>query len=231
VTAILEEIVMRVYAGTAVECRDGSGGEVADLVVDPQQRRLTHLVVANHGHGSRLVPAEVMSASHGQVVLSWTIDQVLNAPQVEETGFLGSQAPAQGDDWSVGVVRLLPWPHYLAPSVIGYGQALEPAFEDESTSMFAMYDRIPAGTAEIRRVTPVVSRDDHVVGHVEGLVVDAGQTITQLIIDRGHLWTHREMLIPTIEIESMATDRIRLRVSRADVESAPSTPLRRHLQV
>ena len=213
---------MRVYAGTAVECRDGSGGEVADLVVDPGQRRLTHLVVANRdrGYGSRLVPADVMSAGHGHVVLSWTIEELLSAPQVEETGFLGSPVPRQGDDWSVGVVRLLPWPHYLAPAVIGYGQALEPAFEDESMSTFAMYDRIPAGTAEIRRVTPVVSKDDHVVGHVEGLVVDAGQTITQLIIDRGHLWTHREMLIPTIEIESMETDRIRLRISRAGVESS-----------
>ncbi len=40
------------------------------------------------------------------------------------------------------------------------------------------YDRIPAGAAEIRRASEDVSVDGHVIGHVDGFLVDPNDGIT-----------------------------------------------------
>jgi hypothetical protein len=42
---------MRLALGSAVRCADGEAGVLADLVVDPRARRVTHLVVEpRHRH-------------------------------------------------------------------------------------------------------------------------------------------------------------------------------------
>ena len=69
------------------------------------------------------------------------------------------------------------------------------------------------------------SRDGHVVGHVDGFIVDRQNGITHLALERGHLWAHREITIPVKDIESVASDCVRLRVTRDDVAASPSVPV------
>ena len=48
---------MRLELGSPVNCTDGPFGELADVVVDPTKRRVTHLVVDPDGdHGPPLAP-------------------------------------------------------------------------------------------------------------------------------------------------------------------------------
>ncbi len=84
------------------------------------------------------------------------------------------------------------------------------------------YDRIPAGTAEIRRASEVVGSDGQVVGHVDGLVVDPDNSISHVILERGHFWGHQEVTIPMREVESIISDRIRLRATSDEVRDFPA---------
>ena len=53
---------MRLDLGTSVRCSDTAFGELADVVVDPAARRVTHLVVEeDDSHGRRrLVPVTLV---------------------------------------------------------------------------------------------------------------------------------------------------------------------------
>ena len=46
--------------GGPVRCSDGPAGILSDVVVDPKQRRVSHLVVESPNGGARLVPAELV---------------------------------------------------------------------------------------------------------------------------------------------------------------------------
>src|SRR6478672_6727055 len=60
--------IVRLELGSPVNCTDGPFGELADIVIDPTKRRVTHLVVAPDGdHGkAKLVPIELASAEDGE---------------------------------------------------------------------------------------------------------------------------------------------------------------------
>jgi hypothetical protein len=93
------------------------------------------------------------------------------------------------------------------------------------------YDRIPAGTAEIRRTSEVVSVDNHVVGHVDGFVVDPDDGITHIILERGRLWGHREVTIPMREVDYVLSDRVHLRAGRDEIGAFPTVRFHRHQRV
>lgn len=217
---------MRLDAGMAVESTDGVCGELADVVVDPVHRRVTHLVVKPRGllEGTRLVPVDAVVSCDAHVMLSWSTAQILQATLVEETEFLQLESwPHQHDGWDVGVLRVFAWPYYPS-SGFDYGSTLDVGLRGTVVT----YDRVPEGTAEIRRASTVVSSDDHLVGHVDGLVLDPDHGITHIVLDHGHLWGHREITIPVDEVASVATDRVVLRVTRDAIGGFPSVPFHRH---
>ena len=52
---------MRLELGARVDCADGTFGELADVVIDPTTKRVTHLVVQAKGAaiGRTVVPVEL----------------------------------------------------------------------------------------------------------------------------------------------------------------------------
>lgn len=209
---------MRVFEEMPVEAVDGPCGEVADIVVDPVRRRVTHLAVRPHGAGSHLVPIDAVVSCEDRVRLSWTAKQVTDAERLEETDFLALRSwPHLEGGWDVGIVRVLAWPYYVAD---------RPGADDVRTT--TEFDRIPAGTAEIRRESPVETSDGEVVGHVDGLVLDDAHNVTHVVLDKGHLWGRREISIPIGAVDHVETDLVRLRVTRKAVGDFPSVPFRRH---
>ena len=56
---------MRLELGAPVRCTNEELGELADVVIDPVRKRVTHLVVQpRHEHGlARLVPVELVEAA------------------------------------------------------------------------------------------------------------------------------------------------------------------------
>jgi len=215
---------MRLELGTPVRCTDGMFGELADVVIDPISKRLTHLVVRPpHEEGkARLVPIElaVGGDEEPEVVLNCTVDAVGELEPVHEYAYLRvGESPVEDPDWDVGIEDVLAFPYYEADPL-----GPSPIYD---TDVGMAYDRVPKGEVEIRRASAVASSDGHDLGQVDGFVVDGEGQITHLILERGHLWGRREVTIPIGAVASVETDAVNLSLSRDEVGSLPSVRVRR----
>jgi uncharacterized protein YrrD len=223
-------VAIRITEGMPVVSGDHVVGEVADVVIDPVRRRLTHLVVQpGHRHDmAHLIPIDAVASADDQLKLSWSADQVQSAPLVEETEFIDLERwPHPDNGWNIGTSRVLAWPYYGAGG-IGLDMGFEWGYGRTPATTITTYDRIPSGTTEIRRTSEVVSSDDHVVGHVDGFIVDPADGITHIVLERGHLWGHREITIPMREVRSVVYDRVHLRSTRDEIGELPTAAFHRH---
>src|SRR5215213_9431227 len=144
---------MRLELGCAVHCTDAPAGELADVVVDPLSRRVTHLVVQPHGErdGTRLVPVERAGAAANGIQLDCLVAEVSTFDAVHESQYLRvGQLPVTDPDWEVGVADFLALPLYR--DMDGMGGVVDPDPHE-----IVSYDRIPRGEVELRRASAVTS--------------------------------------------------------------------------
>jgi len=231
---------MQLTVGMLAESSDGPCGEIADVVVDPVTWRVTHLVVQpRHRHDrARLVPIGAVAANDADhVVLSWSTEQVEAAAVVQATDFASYDTwPHVEGGWDVGVNRVLAWPYYpygmlgglgMGGSGYPYGYGWGGSWGGPA-QVTMTYDRVPEGTVEVRRASQVLSSDGHVVGHVDGFLVDPTARITHLVLAHGHLWGRREITIPIADVERAESDTVHLRATRDVLGEYPSVPFQRH---
>src|ERR1700721_3153228 len=72
---------MRLDLDCTVTCVDGAFGELSDIIIDPDTRRVTHLVVqpSGHHHLARLMPigrARAAARAKDGVVLDCTVAEI-----------------------------------------------------------------------------------------------------------------------------------------------------------
>ena len=217
---------MRLELGTPVRCTDDTFGELADLVIDPTSRRLTHLVVRpshQEEQAARLVPIELAEGGGEESGLSLrcTVDEVNRLEPVQEFAYLRvGEFPLEDPDWDVGVQDLLAMPYY--ESAVGFGASTN---IDPDVGM--SYDRVPKGEVEIRRSSTVTSAGGHHLGQVDGFLIDSEEQITHVILERGHLWGRREVTIPIGAVAKVETDAVTLSLSKDEVGALPSVPVHR----
>jgi uncharacterized protein YrrD len=230
---------MKIAVGMLAEATDGLCGEIADVVVDPVNWHVTHLVVQpHHDHSeARLVPIDaVISNDDDHLVLSWSTTQVKTAALVERTDFLSYDSwPAIEGAWDGNHDRLLAWPHfpYVGAGMGGIGFPFNYGSGygwGAPAQVSTTYDRVPQGTIEVRRDSEVRSSDGHKVGHVDGFLIDPNSKITHLVLEHGHLWAHREITIPIVDVERASRDEVQLSVTSDAVGGYPSVPFHRHGQ-
>jgi sporulation protein YlmC with PRC-barrel domain len=209
-----------------VRCTDGLFGELADIVIDPITRRVTHLVVEPDGRHAlaRLVPIHLATAANGSppaVSLRCTLADARELPAVQDFAYLRlGELPPNDPDWDVGVENVLALPYY------GYAGFGEPLIDyDPHISM--TYDRVPKGEVEIRRASDVTSSDGHHLGNVDGFVIDSDDQITHVVLERGHLWGRREVTIPIGAVTRVTTDAIAIRLTKDEVGALPAIPVHR----
>ncbi len=95
-------------------------GELANLVIDPKRRRVTHLVVQPRDQeviGPRLVPVELAETGEArpEITLHCTVEDVSKLETVRESAFLWVGGfPVDDPDWDVGVSDMLAMPYYGA---------------------------------------------------------------------------------------------------------------------
>jgi sporulation protein YlmC with PRC-barrel domain len=213
---------MQLELGCPVACADEPFGRLADVVVDPTTRRVTHLVVKpERDHWlARLVPVELAHPGEDAgraIVLSSTVEEVRRLPPVHEISFLQLDGfPIDDPEWDIGLQEVLALPYY-------------PAYDVEPTPLDVVltYDRIPKREVEIRRASSVQSADGHELGHVDGFVVEPDDQITHLVLERGHLWGRREVAIPIGAVATVETDSVTLNVTRDEVGALPEVPVQR----
>lgn len=218
---------MRLDLGCPVHCADGAFGTLADVVIDPTTRRVTHLVVQPQraGERTRLVPVERARGgdeADGTIVLDGSAEEITRLEAVREAAYLRlGEFPVEDPDWEVGVEDMLAQPYYQGVDAVGAGPA---GYEDH---VMWTYDRIPKGDVEIRRASPVTSSDGHFLGHVEGFVVDGEDHIGHIVLEHGHLWGKREVVIPIGAVARVETDAVVLALSKDEVGALESRRVHR----
>jgi sporulation protein YlmC with PRC-barrel domain len=218
--------LVRLDLGKPVRCSDDVFGVLADVVIDPVTKRVTHLVVRPERQdtiATRLVPIELAEEDEGgeAIWLRCTVDEAGKLDIVEEFAYLRlGESPARDPDWDVGIQEVLAPPFYEGTGFDDYAGEL-------GTSEALIYDRVPKGEIEIRRSSPVYSSDGHHLGHVDGFVVDETDQIAQLVLERGHLWGRREVTVPIGAVASVANDEVKLSLSRDEVGALPAVRVHR----
>src|SRR5690348_10241018 len=107
--------VMRLDLGCAVRCKDAPFGELADVIVDPISRRVTHVVVAPHGHHerARLVSIDGVRPVDGGLELDQTVAEVEALEALHESAYIRAGEQVVADpDWDVGTEDVLALPVY-----------------------------------------------------------------------------------------------------------------------
>lgn len=212
---------MRIDLDSAVAYADGAVGELADVVIDPGTRCLTHLVVQppDRHDLARLVPIgrpQIDVRPDGTVSVDFTVTEVNELERLHKSEYVRlGERPVQDPGWDVGIQEISELPPYGPLGVDSLGSGMEPVQFDPHATV--SYDRVPEGLVELRRDSAVTSSDGHHVGHVVGLVLDDRKRIAELVLEHGHLWNKRELAIPAGSIDRIESDEVVLAVSHDKV--------------
>jgi sporulation protein YlmC with PRC-barrel domain len=217
-------VLSRLELGEPVRCTDEAVGELADVVVDPAGKRVTHLVVKPQGlGGTRLVPIELadFSGTDDAVSLRATAEEFGKLPNVERYASLELGEEVAGEPgWDVGVKKVVPMPYDETGSFGGY-VGMPP-------SMDVIYDEVPKGEAELGSSSAVVTADNDYVGQVRAFLVDEG-AITHLVVRTGHLWKLREVTVPIDAVSRVESDTMTVALSRDEIDALPAQRVHRGL--
>jgi sporulation protein YlmC with PRC-barrel domain len=221
---------MRLEIGNRVSCTDGVYGELADIVIDPLEKCVTHLVVRpeqDEGE-ARLVPirlAKGRDSGQREIELECTLVEAQELESVHRAAYLRvGESPAEDPDWDVGVEDVLAMPYYYA----GQGNVGQEGQASELAPMTVSYDRVPKGEVEVRRASAVISADGHSLGEVDGFVVDSDKHITHFVLERGHVWGRKEVTIPMGAVARVENDAVYVALSKEEVGALPAVRVGRH---
>jgi uncharacterized membrane protein/sporulation protein YlmC with PRC-barrel domain len=209
-----------------VLCTDGEVGRLTDVIVNPVQRKVTHIVVCENAPAARelLVPAEhiVESSRAGGVRLDCTRDEVGRCPEFTATRYVPASSPE-------GQAVVAEWQMEMMSASYGYEPLSMPYVPAPDEQIPVVEDRVPAGELAFDRGARVASRDDKDLGEVEAFVIHANdETISHFVVRLGHLMQAREVTLPVSTVTSAADGTVRLNLTADEVEGLPSVPARRH---
>ena len=180
-----------------VVCMDGICGQSLELIIDPEDRQVTHLVVKeNHGERlERLVPIGMISGTSSNRINLCVEKQDLKALDVfcERDVVIEGYGVPQHD----GVQR-----HYVFPV---------------TRQVVVESKVIPGGRLSFDRDTYVESVDGR-MGRLEKMLVHPqSEGITHLVVRNGSLFGPRECNIPISAIERFSDNTIFLNLTRDEV--------------
>jgi uncharacterized protein YrrD len=197
-----------------VYCQDGLCGRSTYVILNPTRRTVTHVVVQKHGfvHSTHLVPIDhIVESTAERITLRCTQAEVLRLPTFLETEFVPSE---QAED-------------YLRERYEGDAFMLWPYRSPEDDMALVDVEQVPPGELAIPRGTAVKATDGH-VGHVDEFLInpETGH-ITHLILGEGHLWGHKEVMIPVSAIKQIEEDGVYLQLDKESIKQLPAIPLKK----
>jgi sporulation protein YlmC with PRC-barrel domain len=195
--------------GAKANCSDGVCGRVTQLVIDPLDDEVTHVIVEpEHREGlGRLVPVGSVEPSRDGIAIRYSRAEFEKLPRAEVTRFLpGSEGEEPSDD----AEQQLTWPYFGG-----------------NTTLPVTDDTLPVGEVAVRRGEEVHATDG-AIGEVEGMVVDPrNRHATHVLLKEGHLFGRKEVGIPISAVTHVDENGIRLSLSKRDVEELPAVDFER----
>lgn len=208
----------RLAFGGPIRGAEEALGSISDVVVDPAAKRVTHLIVRHRPDEiERLVPVELVEPAEPGARLVVEPERLAECKPVREFAYLQSgEFPAPDAESDIGVEDAVPVGDFAASPFDGYGTGY-------SSSTAISYDRVPKGEIELRRSSDVEAVDGHRLGHLVALEIDERWTITQVVLEHGHLWGTRDVAVPAVAVGELETDLVRLTIGKHALSALPST--------
>lgn len=196
-----------------VECADGPCGKSITVIVNPTTQKVTHFVVRDKDFldaEDRLVPIDQVEETTSDLIrLRCTKEEVANMEHFVERRYIEELGDDPAYWYSMTDVYMDP---YVTPMV--------PPVEE--------IERIPPGELAVHRGTWVEATDGH-IGTVGELVLDPdSEHITHLVLQEGHLWGKKEIILPLSAIDRVEAYTVYLKLDKQDIEQLPAIPLKRH---
>lgn len=197
---------------THVTCTDGACGRSTNVIVNPVNRKVTHLVIEDKrlpDSATRIVPiANVAAVAEQQITLNCARADVAKMPPFIVTNFI--QESASGSAYASGAA-------YTSQYVI------------DDTAYDTIEERnVPVGELALFSGMHVKASDGRKIGKLDELVLDSDSgEITNLLMRKGHLWGAREIAIPVAEIEFSDGDTVYLTIDTTAVQALPAVKVKR----
>ena len=200
---------MDVPINERVNCSDGPCGKSTRVILKPNTKEITHVVIARGDSVSEteyLVDINrIMESDPTKIRLTLRQEELGKMPVFSAAQFVPSELGG-----FTGIPYMM-WPYYPAMAPLK-----------------AEGKPIPADELTIRRGAKVNALEG-TVGRVDEFLIDpANDQITHLIMREGHLWSKRDVTIPVDLIDHFKDNTVFLRLSKMDIEKLPNVPVRRN---
>ena len=191
-----------------IHCTDDSCGEAIAVVVRPDGRQVTHLVLEDKtlpSQATRIIPIEkVADSTPTDISLTLSKAETATLDPFLETRHVQVERPVPG------VSPMAPY-------------AGEP--EMETVDVETQEEVIPEGEVALHRGSTVEASDGP-VGEVEDLVVDAKTgAVNSLVLKEGHFWDKKVVTLPASTIDRIAFDTIYLNIDKGSIARLPEISL------
>ncbi len=187
----------RFVLGTTARCSDGVCGTVHRMILDPDTRTVTHLVIGprHWGANDRLVPVALVDATADEISLRCTMAEFHRLAPAEELELVDDIGFGVGTGMGMGMG-------------VGGPQAI-------------IEDTVPPGETDLSPHERVHATDGE-IGQIEGFLVNRDDhRVTHLLLKEGHLWGRKAVAIPVSAVASMANG-IQLKITKQEVEDLPA---------
>jgi hypothetical protein len=185
--------------GTRASCSDGDCGELRRIIIHPDARTVTHLVIEPR-HGSRpgrLVPVDLVDAAGGEIRLRCTIAEFENLDPADEEDLV------EGAGLGIG------------------GMPGGPPAGIPGPVQVVVEDVVPVGEAEVCPGDPVHAVDGE-IGAVQGFLVSPDDNqVTHVLLKEGHLWGRKKVAIPITAVTGSEDGIINVNLTKKQVEGLP----------
>lgn len=211
----MQELYLNV--GARVHFRDGAGGTLHKLVIEPRTKQVTDLVILRgflQKHDYVIPVAKVLHTTQDDITVSLDLTELEHYPEYNEVEF-----EAALDDWDSDVTR--PSQHHMV------WNPLMGVIEWDAKVVPTTRRRVIQGIPEQERVIgrdSVVHNIDGMVGKVDHVWLDpATWEITHLVVHRG--LTRRYVVIPYAWVKSVTPQEIYVRGNDAQLRDYAANQL------
>ena len=201
-----------------VECADGPCGKSLAVIVDHQTREVTHIAIEDkslpHAPYQRLVPVSLVEDTSPDLIrLRCTRKDLDRMEAFVHTHYVARKE----QDWTM----------YQAGEGPGRGSWSRPSTVGEAATRVDE-EYVPEGELAVHPGLHVEATNGR-IGIVEELIVDpASEQVTHFVLQEGHLWGKKEVMIPISAIDHSEGDTVYLQLDKAAVEELPTIPKERH---
>jgi len=192
-----------------VECIDGSGGTLTNVIVSPASRKITHIAVrtGQFETSERLVPVErIAETTRDTVKLQCTKSQLAAMQEFNDIHYIQERYPSG---------HAYPSTYYMPEATI------------EPYNVPIIEKRIPPGELTITHGMAVHASDGD-VGSVEEFIVEPSSgAITHIVLRTGPRKNRQEVVVPVSAVARVAEATVELKLTRSQVAALPPVPVKR----